>query len=248
MLLGSFEWGIKTGGRLSTFDKFNLLLKATGMLLKDAFRQVPTPAEFDISTIQLPDSKIVKQTLEYIEDVHQTPLKNHCLRTFLIGAYFGSVEQIKYDQEIFAISALLHDVGLEDQFCCLHKGINCFAVEGAKVAGDFLRHIEFNEEKVKIVENSISLHINLKIDDPYTEAYLVNKGSGADTIGFYRSEIHDQTALQIMDRYPRLGFNEIVHKMLKHQSKIRPNSRMALLYSAGFGGKLKKNKFDKDLY
>ena len=245
MKLGSFEWGIKTSGQLNSLDKLNLSLKALGLRLNRKFKKQATTAEFDVSSIQLPDSKIVKETLEYINDVHQIPIRHHCLRTFLIGEYFGATEELSFDKELYAISALLHDVGLEEQYCCMHEGIDCFAVEGAKVAGEFLRKFDFNEKKVAIVEDAISFHLNVNIDKPITEAYLLNKASATDTIGLYRYQIHDHTAQQIGDRYPRHGFNEEVHTLLKHQCRIRPKSRIAFLYSNGFGGMLKENRFEK---
>ncbi|PCJ84763.1 MAG: hypothetical protein COA57_08715 [Flavobacteriales bacterium] len=244
-LLGSYNWGIRTGGSLNSMDKIGLAIKAISMRLNRRFRMSREPIEFNLDKIKLPDSKLIALTLEYINDVHKEPLRNHCLRTFVIGDIFGQSDKLKYDKELYAISALLHDLGLEDNRCCLHTHIDCFAIEGAKEAGIFLKEHGLSDEKIKIVQDAIAFHLNLKIPKPLSEAYLLNKASATDTIGLYRHELCDTTATQITDKYPRLGFNEEVHQMLKKQCEIRPKSRISFLYSNGFGGLLKENRFDK---
>jgi HD domain len=245
--IGSFDWGIQTRGDLNSMDKINLSLKAIAMRLNRRFRHQTSPIITNC-TMKLPDSRLIKQTLEYINDVHKEPIRNHCLRAFVIGDIFGQAEKLHYDKELYAISALLHDLGLEDNFCCLHHGIDCFAIEGAKVAGNFLKEKSVSAAKVKIVEDAIAYHLNIKVHKPFAEAYLLNKASATDTIGLYRHELSDAIAHEIMVKYPRLDFNIIVHQMLKKQCDIRPKSRIKFLYDNGFGGMLKENRFDKNLF
>jgi predicted hydrolase (HD superfamily) len=245
--IGSFDWGIQTGGSLNSLNKINFSLKAISMRLNKRFSNESNPIVTN-TIMELPDTMLVKQTLEYINDVHKEPLRNHCLRAYVIGDIFGQAEKLHYDKELYAVSALLHDLGLEDNFCCLHQGIDCFAIEGAKVAGDFLKEKSVSAEKVKIVEDAIAYHLNIQVHKPLAEAYLLNKASATDTVGLYRSELSDAIAQDIMVKYPRLDFNAIVHQMLKKQCDIRPNSRIKFLYANGFGGMLRENRFEKRLF
>ncbi len=242
-ITGSYQWGISNGGSLSSFEKLKLTTQAIALRLKKKPNYLPI--NIDSSTIKIPDSKLVKQTLEYIDDVHQGSIKNHCLRAFVFGKLFGQNEKLKYDNEIFAMASLLHDLGLENSHCCLHNNIDCFAIEGAKGAGLFLESLNtISNEKISIVQDAISLHLNIKIPKSLPEAYLLNKASGTDTIGLYLHQISQTTVFDIMKQYPRLDFNNEVHQLLKKQCKIRPKSRIAFLYKNGFGGRLKSAKFE----
>ena len=93
------------------------------------------------------------------------------------------------------------------------------------------------------MRNAISFHLNLQIPDPLKEAYLLNKASGTDTIGFYRDELSDSAAASINKAFPRHNFNRAVHEKLKKQAKMRPHSRMAFLYQNGFGKMLLEERF-----
>lgn len=240
-IIGSYNWGIQSSGNLSSFDKINLALKVISQRMK---KTTYVPINIDPHIINLPDSKLVKRAIEYIDDIHETSLKNHCLRSFVLGELFGQNEKLHYDKEVFALSAILHDIGLEDKHCCLHKNINCFAVEGAIEAGLYLKSLdEISDDKIAIIQDAISLHLNIKIPSSLPEAYLLNKASGTDTIGYYSHQISKETIAKVIEQYPRLNFNYQIHQMLKKQCGIRPKSRISFLYNNGFGGKLKSNEF-----
>ena len=116
-------------------------------------------------------------------------MSDHCLRAFVLGELFGQNEKLHYDKEVFALSAILHDIGLEEEYCCLHKNISCFAVEGAIEAGLYLKSLNtISDDKITIIQDAISLHLNVKIPNSLPEAYLLNKASGTDTIGYYSNQ------------------------------------------------------------
>ena len=241
---GSLQWGISTKGRLSSGEKLKLTLRAIGIQVAEFFKKKKVSISVDPGNIQLPDSSLIQNTLAYIQEEHQTPLQNHCLRSFVIGEIFGQDEKLHYDKELLAIAALLHDIGLEEKHCSLHQDIDCFAIEGALEAGKFLETQDsISPEKIQIVQDAIAYHLNIDIPKPAKEAYLLNKGTATDTIGLYLSDLSSETIQELMRIYPRHNFNLEVHEMLKKQVKLRPKSRMAFLYQHGFGGRLKKIKF-----
>src|SRR3954466_16112148 len=43
-------------------------------------------------------------------------LLNHCVRCYLWGAMYGTAHGIAFDDELFYVSALLHDIGLTEAF------------------------------------------------------------------------------------------------------------------------------------
>ena len=43
-------------------------------------------------------------------------LLNHCIRSYLWGAAYGGAHGIAFDDELYYVSALLHDIGLTEEF------------------------------------------------------------------------------------------------------------------------------------
>src|ERR1700685_2425225 len=43
-------------------------------------------------------------------------LLNHCVRSYLWGAMYGAAHGIAFDDELYYVSALLHDIALTDAF------------------------------------------------------------------------------------------------------------------------------------
>ncbi|GAB4401628.1 MAG: HD domain-containing protein [Microscillaceae bacterium] len=226
------------------WDKIQLGGQALLAQTAFAFQKRRSSIAIDPQAIALPDSLLVRQTLEYIREVHQVPLQHHCLRSYVMGEMFGRHEKLRYDSEILAISALLHDLGLEERHCGLHPGIDCFAVEGAIAAGKFLAALEnVPPEKIHTIQDAIAFHLNIRIPISAAEAYLLNKGTATDTIGFYRHDIAPASIQALMKIYPRYDLNTLLYEQLKHQASLRPHSRIAFLYQNGFGRRLKKTKF-----
>ncbi|MBN4081238.1 hypothetical protein JYT44_02615 [Caldithrix abyssi] len=245
-MVGNYKWGINARGKLNSFNKFRLSVDALTLRFKRRLfnNNSQLKINVDLDNIRIPDTQLVKQTLEFIDDVHQEYLKNHCLRAYVWGEIFGQSERLKYDKEIFVVSALLHDIGLEEQYCCMHKDIHCFAIEGAKEAGLFRQSlIQLTDKKINIIQDAIALHLNVKIPKLLPEAYLLNKASATDVIGLYLDQIHQETINSVITRYPRLKFKSQIHSLLKAQCKKRPDSRISFLYSNGFGGMIKNSQF-----
>lgn len=235
--LGSYAWGLKKGGRLSFFNQVSLALKGYTMLLKNKFAKrlkEEQKIQIDPTSIELPDSQFVRQTLEYIRDVHAPALQNHCLRSYVLGELFGRNEKLHYDPEVFALTALLHDVGLEEKHCQLHPHMHCFGIEGAIEAGIYLNSLAgLSPKKIAIVQDSIALHLNVRIPDVKAEAYLINKASATDTIGQYKHELSKSVRQKLLEKYPYLGIGADLNALLKKQNEIRPKARIAFLYKFG---------------
>lgn len=43
-------------------------------------------------------------------------LLNHCIRSYLWGMMYGAAHAIAFDDELYYVSAILHDIGLTDVF------------------------------------------------------------------------------------------------------------------------------------
>ena len=241
-MLGDLNWGLKTKGDLNLVSKLFLTYKA--VLAKQKLLKTNSKRfVFDERDFILPDSFLVKTTLEFLHDTHKQFIINHCLRTYLFGTIIGKSESIKIDKELFLISALLHDIGLTEKHQFIHRNCNCFAIEGAIEAGIFLEKQKFDKTKTLIVQDAISLHLNINLPSLLPEAYLLNKGAAVDVVGQELNNFSSECISKVIETYPRLNFKTEFHTIMKKQCSERPKSRTAFLYNNGFGGLIKKAGF-----
>jgi hypothetical protein len=243
-MTGDFKWGIKSSGRLNWFNKVHFAIHA--MLARKNNKEPGKLYFADPADFHLPDSTLIKQTIEFIKDTYQAFLLNHCYRTYIFGNIRGKNEKIKFDKELLGIASLLHDIGLTRRHQYKHPDCNCFAIEGALEAEIFLSTLpNIGKNKIQTIQDAISLHLNIKIPQTLPEAYLVNKGAATDVIGVQLKRYDVEDVTTIIQHYPRLGFKYEIHQVLKEQCKIRPQSRISFLYANGFGSMIKNANFEE---
>jgi hypothetical protein len=243
-MIGDYNWGLKTKGNLSVLAK--IYLAYTVFQAKQNSKKANSQSfVYNENDCKIPDSPLITQTIEFLKDTHQDFLINHCFRTYLFGNIVGQNEGIHFDKELFAISALMHDVGLVKNHQFKHENCSCFAIEGAIEAGLFLKKQQVEEEKIRRIQDAISLHLNIKIPIDLPEAYLLNKGSAADIVGLNLNRFSADFLNKTIENYPRLNFKTEVNKLLKYQCNKRPKSRISFLYQNGFSALIKKTNFEE---
>ena len=231
---GSYDWGLRTAGRLSFREKVRFFLQAATAKVALSWPRKRNPVFLDVSEMTLPDSSVVWEALVYAKQVHELPLVQHGLRTYVLGVVFATQEKLQYDPELYAVAALLYNLGLEEAYCRPSSGLDCFAIEGAQMAGRWLEQQPLSASKIKVIQEAIAQHLNVSVAPTRPEAYLLNKASGTDAIGIYRHQIHDQTMQQLLGRYPLEDGHAALNQQLLKETEKRPDSRMALLYQLGF--------------
>lgn len=167
----------------------------------------------------IPDSKICQKATQLVAEVSPNFLCNHCIRTFLFGDLLGQRDGLKCDRELLYLSAVMHDLGLTDRF----DGEQRFEVDGADTARAFVLEHGLSDEKAEIVWDAIALHTSLGIAScKQPEIALVHLGASADVLGIRMADIPLETVEQVLDAYPRLGFNTAITQLLVSQVKRKP--------------------------
>ncbi|WP_310554818.1 HD domain-containing protein [Flavobacterium sp.] len=243
-MIGDFNWGLKTKGNLTLMAKLYFAYEAI-IAKRNAKNAKISNFIYNENDFIIPNSILINQTIEFLKDTHQDFLINHCFRTYLFGNIIGQNENIKFDKEIFVIASLMHDVGLVKNHQFKNPNCSCFAIEGAIETGIFLESHNLKEDKIKRIQDAISLHLNIKIPSDLPEAYLLNKGAAVDVIGRDLKNFNSEFLNKTIKYYPRLNFKEEMHHLMKHQSNERPQSRISFLYKNGFPYLLKKNNFEE---
>lgn len=243
-MIGDYNWGLTTKGNLNLLAKIHFACEV--IKAKRNTKNIKTTTyAYKENDFNIPDSILINQTIEFLKDTHQEFLINHCFRTYLFGNIIGQNETIKFDRELFTVAALMHDVGLTKNYQFKHTNCNCFAIEGAIETGIFLEQQNVGKDKIKTIQDAISLHLNIKIPTDLPEAYLLNKGAAVDVIGQNSGKFNPNFLNVTIKKYPRLNFKTEIHQLMKQQCNDRPQSRISFLYQNGFSTLIKKSTFEE---
>ena len=208
--VGSIKWGERTKGVLTEAEQGQFIEN-----VKFLFNQEKLDADrrrlgllnlkhIAIESLIPPDSKIVKESAEYVVDLYKPTLMRHVWRTYYFGALISTHDGIEFDRELGFSASMLHDLGLtptaDPQPCeC------CFAVNGGIHARDFLLGKGFSREHAETVGHAIAVHLNYHV--PYEEhgdtAFLVTRGAICDVFGTGASRIAEKAVKEVLARYPR---------------------------------------------
>lgn len=169
----------------------------------------------------IPDSKVCQQATQLVTEISPAFLCNHCIRTFLFGDLLGQRDGLKCDRELLYLGAVMHDLGLTERF----DGEQRFEVDGADAARTFVLEHGLSDEKAEVVWDAIALHTSIGIAlRKQPEIALVHLGASADVLGMRIADIPSETVAQIIDAYPRLGFNYQMTELLASQVKRKPQT------------------------
>ena len=106
----------------------------------------------EIAGIRLPDSALAQKAVDLAYRVSPPVVWTHVVRTFVFGALVGQAQNLRYDEELFFLAAVLHDLGLTAEF----RGAERFEVVGADAADAFLKDHGLDPERREIIWDAIA--------------------------------------------------------------------------------------------
>jgi HD superfamily phosphodiesterase len=166
-------------------------------------------ARIDVSAIRMPDSKAAIHAEELMQSLSAPWLVNHCMRTWLWGVMFAQAGNIRFDEELYFVASVLHDLGLTDEHKCGDGCTACFAVQGARMAEQFAGRQGWSAERQHRLSDAISLHMNARVSIAHgAEAHLLHQGAALDVVGARMAEIGQPVRQTVLEKYPRLGFKK----------------------------------------
>jgi hypothetical protein len=162
------------------------------------------PKHIAIEDLVPPNTKIVRESAEYVGDIYKPTLIRHVWRTYYFGALISAHDGIEFDRELGFSASMLHDLGLtptaDPQPCeC------CFAVNGGIHARDFFLGKGFSREHAETVGHAIAVHLNYHVpaEEHGDTAFLVTRGAICDVFGTGASRIAEESVKEVLARYPR---------------------------------------------
>ena len=172
-----------------------------------------------------PDSAIAQEA-EKLATLLYTPIVlAHAQRTYCFGAVLAARDRLKLDRELFYIAALLHDLGLTEQY---EADPGSFEWVGAKKAREFCIERGLSELKADLVHDAVALHTSFGIaTSREPEVAMVHYGAGLDILGRRIDDVPKESLMTIVERYPRNGCKEHFVASLRRQSDLKPDSHIA---------------------
>ena len=132
--IGSFEWMQSTDGHLNTKEKIKLLneilLPSMLGVMKSQLHIGSSISNINLKDIKVPDTKIIVEAINELNEKAPSTLINHSWRTYFWGAAIGLQDLRKYDPEILLVGSLYHELGLTDTHK-ESKGCRCFTYESS---------------------------------------------------------------------------------------------------------------------
>lgn len=252
--VGTFAWMQATHGRLTWPERLRLL---SAMLRPNVhamwrtwtgqgMRRLVDPAVFE-----LPDSAAIRRALAEADDAVSPSVFQHSMRTYFWAAALGEVDALKFDTEFLVVASLMHDLGMGER--PQHEGCDCFAGQSAHAARASMLRFGWSVERADRLADAISLHMNGHV--PCTpgedaagadvESHLLQQGASFDVLGARWHDLDAGFRAQVLNRHPRLGFNQAFSDFLALERQRRPRSRGALMHAAGLPLLIKLNPFDE---
>ena len=157
-----------------------------------------------IAGISIPDSTLVREATDFVQDISTQLLFDHSRRVYLWGSLQGDKLGLDYDPELLYVGAMFHDVGLVEG----HRSENeRFEIDGANAARDFLERHGLAEERVMTVWEAIALHTTPEIPRyKQPEVRLVSLGVEYDVLGLHFDDISPDDREAVVAAHPRTGF------------------------------------------
>jgi len=172
-----------------------------------------------IGGFSAPDSELARKASSLVERVHSKPILNHVHRTWWFAEFLGKTRGFKYDREAVYLAALLHDLGLTDEFAAEQR----FEVDGADAASHFLVANGYAESKAELVWDAIALHSSAGIAvRKQPEIALVYMGAHVDVMGLGLEEITPSLVDDTLQLYPRIGMKAAFTAALAEVARKKP--------------------------
>lgn len=249
--IGTLEWARQTGGKLSWRNKLKMLQDLIAIQVQNQlwkyFKTSPQALnKVDFDAIQIPDSAIAQQALEFCAEASSLALFNHTQRTYYFACILAQQAEVKLDNEFLYVASTLHDIGLTEAYNTGSPNFQCFAVEGGQVAQDFVCEHGWSTAQGEKVNETVCLHLNLKIPSDYPEAQYMTMGTSLDVVGLRFQRVSAEHVSQILKLYPRHNFKEELIALMKPEYKNRPDSRISMLQKvANFNSLIRNAPFDE---
>src|SRR5260370_35550533 len=155
-----------------------------------------------VSGIRIPDTPLASAATEFVSGITPLWLMHHLLRSYVFAELLGRRGKMKYDQELLYLGAIMHDLGLTEEFARAQG----FELDGADAAKWFLLRQGLPKARIYRVWSAIRLHTSSGIYDRMRpEIALLGLGVLADVTGAGIEQLPSLKVREVLETWPRHG-------------------------------------------
>jgi HD domain len=181
-----------------------------------------TASRTTIAGVAIPDSRLARETTEFLRDVSTSFLFDHSRRVFLWASLQAGQLSLDYDAELLYVGAMFHDVGLLEGHRSQRER---FEIDGANAARAFLERHGLAEDRVMTVWESIALHTTRQIPNyKQPEVRLIALGVQSDIFGTNLEALTPEQREGVVDAHPRTHFADGMIDALSAGMRDKPQT------------------------
>jgi hypothetical protein len=190
-----------------------------------------------------PETPAAATALTVATRFYSPALLNHCVRSYLWGTMYGAAHGIAFDDELYYVSALLHDIGLTEAFDSHRLP---FEDAGGQPAWVFGTAAGWPAERAARSEEIIVLHMRADVSpDADPESHLLQVATSWEVVGRRPEEFPPDARAELLARYPRLGFGAEFLACFEDQARRKPDSAAAVSVGKDAAGRIAANPLER---
>ncbi|MEU8325542.1 HD domain-containing protein [Nonomuraea sp. NPDC048881] len=189
-----------------------------------------------------PETRAAAAALSVATRFYSPALLNHCVRSYLWGTQYATAHGIAVDDELFYVSALLHDIALTDAFDSHRLP---FEEAGGQLAWVFGMAAGWQEERAARATEIITLHMRDDVPpDIDPESHVLQVATSWEVVGRRPEEFSPDARAEMLARHPRLGFGEEFLACFEDQARRKPDSAAAASVRNDAAGRIAANPLE----
>jgi hypothetical protein len=170
-------------------------------------------------------------------------LANHAVRSYVWGVAYARSLGIEFDDELFFVAAMLHDLGLEDPFDSHRLP---FEDAGGELGWVFAAGLGWAPARRQRVAEIIVRHMWDEVDpaaDP--EGHLLEHATTLDISGGRAELWPEDLRSEVVAAWPRLDLRERFVRCFQDQAARKPESRAADAVRSGIADRMARNPLER---
>ncbi len=174
-----------------------------------------------LAGVSVPDTPVISRAIELARERSEPYLFNHAMRSWLFAAILAQRKQAAHDEEVLAVTTILHDLGLEESL----KGPLRFEVEGANAARAFARDQGLDQHRAQLIWDGVALNSTPSIAlHKEVEVVLSTMGIGLDWGGWGYEALNETQITAILEEFPRLEMKKQFTRAVCRIVETRPDT------------------------
>ena len=195
-----------------------------------------------IDDLRPPATSTVRAALDLAVRYLTPALAAHSVRSWYWAAGFAEVQGLRPDRELLAVAALLHDVGLAEEFDAVRTP---YEIGGGHVAAVFGAGAGWSRDLQQRLVEVIERHNWPEVDPALdVEGHLLEIATGLDISGARPDALPRDYLLAVLEAYPRGTLAADFGARVAEQAERKPTSQAARLVAGGLRRKLADNPLD----